>query len=525
MSVHHVAFRVDLSQKIGAGHFMRCLALADILRQRGAEVRFVCRDLPPVFEENLIAKGHECVHLGVGRSNTQEAEERNTSELTHAHWLATSLAQDAEDTAQALADRVWDWLIVDHYALDARWERKLRPSCRFLMVIDDLADRPHDCDLLLDQNLGRQATDYAPWVAESCVTLIGPHYALLRPEFAEWRPFSLSRRAEPELKRVLISLGGVDQDNATGQVLVGLKHCALPEDCRITVILGPTAPWLDEVRRVASALPWSTEVMVNVSDMARLMAESDLAIGAAGGSAWERCALGLPTVLLILADNQRAGADALAASGSAALLGEPTEIGNSLEQVIGRFIDNKMLAKMARAAAGIADGEGAVRVVGKLEEADFKKLNVREAVPDDEGLLLEWANDPATRKNSFNTNPILPATHHVWFTRRLSNPDSYRIYIIENSTASPIGQVRFERDEREGWETSYLLAPTFRGCGLGSSLLDTALCQFQRERPGAIVTGRVRIENQPSCRIFEKISFEKSVDELAGIATYRKVLR
>lgn len=150
---------------------------------------------------------------------------------------------------------------------------------------------------------------------------------------------------------------------------------------------------------------------------------------------------------------------------------------------------------------------------------------MREAVPDDEGLLLEWANDPATRKNSFNTKPILPETHHVWFTRRLNNPGNYRIYIIENSAAMPIGQVRFERDEREGWETSYLLAPPFRSCGLGSSLLDTALLQFQRECPGAIVTGRVRIENQPSCRIFEKIAFEKSVDEFAGIATYRKVLR
>ncbi len=525
MRVDHVAFRVDLSQKIGAGHFMRCLALADILQQHGAEVRFVCRGLPLVFEESLLAKGHEYVHLGVSRSAAPVAEEGDSSEPTHAHWLATSQAQDAEDTAEALAGRVWDWLIVDHYALDARWERMLRPYCRFLMVIDDLADRPHDCDILLDQNLGRQATDYAQWVADSCVTLIGPRYALVRPEFAEWRPFSLSRRAEPELKRVLISLGGVDQDNATGQVLVRLKHCALPEDCRITVILGPTAPWLDEVRRVAGDLPWPTEILVNVSDMARLLAESDLAIGAAGGSAWERCVLGLPTVLLVLADNQRPGAVALAASGSASLLGEATEIDDRLAQVISQIIDNNMLATMARATAGIADGEGAGRVVGRLGQADFEKLNVREAAADDEGLLLEWANDWATRKNSFNTNPILPETHHVWFTRRLNNPASYRIYIIENLTATPVGQVRFERDEREGWETSYLLAPSFRGRGLGSSLLDTALCQFQRECPGAIVTGRVRIENQPSCRIFEKIAFEKSVDELAGIATYRKVLR
>lgn len=524
MRLSHVAFRVDLTQKTGAGHFMRCLALADILLHHGAKVRFVCRDLPRVFEERLIVKGHECLRIGIVRSSTQLAKEETASELTHSHWLSTSLAQDAVDTALALADRVWDWLIVDHYALDARWERALRPSCRFMMVIDDLADRPHDCDLLLDQNFGRQQADYAPWVAENCVTLIGPRYALLRPEFAEWRPFSLSRRVVPNLKRILISLGGVDNENVTGQVLVNLKRCELPTDCSITVIMGPTAPWLEDVRRLAGDLPWSTNVLVNVSEMASLMAECDLAIGAAGGSAWERCALGLPTVLLVLADNQRPGAIALAASGSAVLLGEVTEICDSLERVMGQIIDTNLLARMSRVAAGIADGEGAGRVFDRLGQTDCNNLNVREAVQDDEGLLLEWANDPTTRNNSFNTNHIVPETHHAWFTLRLNNPVSYRIYIIENSAELPIGLVRFELDEQGGWETSYLLAPNFRGRGLGSSLLETALRQFQREFPGAIVTGRVRNENRASCNIFENIAFEKSVNEFVGITTYRKIL-
>jgi UDP-2,4-diacetamido-2,4,6-trideoxy-beta-L-altropyranose hydrolase len=524
MSNGYFAFRVDLSREIGAGHFMRCLALADVLKNHGAVVRFVCRDLPPVFEENLIAKGHECVRLGFGQSATSVTEDRTSSEQPYSHWLSTSLTRDAEDTAHALADRIWDWLIVDHYALDARWEKTLRPTCRFLMVIDDLADRPHDCDLLLDQNLGRQATDYSARVSKSCITLIGPLYALLRPEFSEWRPRSLSRRAAPELKRLLVSLGGVDQDNATSQVLVGLNSSALPADCHITVILGPTAPWLSEVRSVASALPWPTEVLVNVSNMAQVMAKSDLAIGAAGGSAWERCVLGLPTVLVILADNQHLGAIALADSGSVVLLGKATEIGDGLKQVLSQFSDNNMLTAMIRAAAKIADGEGASRVARRLLNSDSDKLNVRQVVPDDEGLLFEWANDPIARRNSFNTNPILPETHHVWFTRRLNKPDFYRIYIIENSATLPIGQVRFERDERGDWETSYLLARPFRSRGLGSSLLETALRQFQIEYPGTTIIGKVRIENQPSCKIFENMYFEKNIDELTGIATYSKVL-
>src|SRR5690606_2585434 len=145
----------------------------------------------------------------------------------HSHWLGATQTQDAAGCVPILAKLNPDWLIVDHYALDARWERALKPHYRKLMVIDDLADRPHQCDLLLDQTFGRDAEDYQTWVPANCRLLCGSHYALLRPEFAALRPYSLARRATPQLRQLLITMGGVDKDNATGQVLEALRASQL----------------------------------------------------------------------------------------------------------------------------------------------------------------------------------------------------------------------------------------------------------------------------------------------------------
>jgi len=235
------------------------------------------------------------------------------------------------------------------------------------MVIDDLADRAHDCDLLLDQNLGRSAADYAAHVPPACKMLIGPRYALLRPEFAALRPQSLARRAQPELKHLLITMGGVDKDNATSRVLEALRTCDLPQHCHITVVMGPHAPWLEEVRRLAATMPWATEVLVNIRDMAVLMAKSDVAIGAAGSTSWERCALGLPTVQLILADNQREAGAALAATGAVEILAATETFTTDLSYLIRHIKEGSArLKSLSERAAVICDGNGTATVSNYL---------------------------------------------------------------------------------------------------------------------------------------------------------------
>lgn len=292
-------------------------------------------------------------------------------EPAHAPWLGNTWQTDAQETAAVLIHLQPDWLVVDHYALDRRWEDALAAHYRHLMVIDDLADRTHRCDLLLDQNLGRYPQDYATLVPTHCQVLAGPHYALLRPEFAALRPYSLQRRqAQPTLRQLLITMGGVDQPNATGQVLQALKTCALPTNCCITIVMGLTAPWRENVLQLAAQMPWPTEVVVNINDMAQRMADSDLAIGAAGSTSWERCCLGLPTFMVVLAKNQQPCAQALEAAQAARLVGTVGNIATQLPLAIAELIESDGLSKMSVAASAVTDGLGVEKVLHAMGVAN-----------------------------------------------------------------------------------------------------------------------------------------------------------
>ena len=336
---------------------MRCLTLADTLKGLGATCTFICRRHPGNLLSLIAQRGHGAIAFDAGSGLIPEA-----GDPTHAAWLGADWNRDAGETREAIGNAHLDWLVVDHYAIDHHWEKALRPKCRQLMVIDDLADREHDCDLLLDQNLGRSAQDYQGLLPPAADVLIGPRYALLRPEFSQWREYSLARRRCPEIRRLLIAMGGVDKDNVTGQVLEALKGRTMPVDLRITVVMGACAPWLPEVKQQVAQMPFPAEVVVGVNNMAEVMANSDLAIGAAGVGAWERCALGVPSLLMILAENQRSGSAALAEMSAAVLCASASEIS---ERVIFFLTDKNgksILQKISDAGAALADGEGSTRV-------------------------------------------------------------------------------------------------------------------------------------------------------------------
>lgn len=356
-----IIFRTDASLDIGTGHVMRCLTLAQALREHGANCCFICREHVGNLLNLIRQRGFEAQALPMQDFSQVKSAKKNVQRervLAHANWLGADRQIDANQTKNAIGDTVVDWLIVDHYALDVRWEAALKLHYKKLIVIDDLADRQHDCDLLLDQNLGRTEQDYAGLVSANCKVLVGPQYALLRPDFSELRQYSLDRRATPALKHLLITMGGVDKDNVTGEVLAALTRNALPTDCRITVVMGPHAPWSTQVRKQAEQMLWPTEVLVNVVNMAKLMADSDLAIGAAGSTSWERCCLGLPTLLLVLADNQRDGAIALAKASSALLLGNVKDLAQNLPYALKGILDKGSLLTMQSACSAVTSGQG-----------------------------------------------------------------------------------------------------------------------------------------------------------------------
>lgn len=364
----NIAFRTDASLQIGSGHVMRCLTLADALQAAGGQCHFICREHPGHLIAQIRQRGFSVTVLPMMPTEALSANKQGSeAQSNYAAWLGADWATDAAQTKADIGELAADWLIIDHYALDTRWEQTLRPECRKLMVIDDLANRLHDCDLLLDQNLGRDAQDYSQLVSEQCRVLVGPHYALLRPEFAALRDESLRRRAKPQLKQLLITMGGVDQDDATGKVLEALQSC-LPIDLRITVVMGTHAPWLERVEMLAKQMPQVAEVKVAVNNMAQLMADSDLAIGAAGSTSWERCCLGLPTILVVLAANQRDGAAALEQHGSVGLIGNVDDISCALPSMLSAFVSADALHQLSQTSCSITDGDGASRILTVLSE-------------------------------------------------------------------------------------------------------------------------------------------------------------
>jgi len=355
-----VVIRVDASLQIGTGHVMRCLTLAKTLKGQDAEVVFICREHQGNLIKRIQDEGFTIYPLPLLNRLDQIENKANSSSLFHADWLGCAQQQDAEQCSPIIESIKPDWLIVDHYALDQTWHALLKTTYKKLMVIDDLADRQHLCNLLLDQTYGRKPVDYQHLVPEKCQMLLGSQYALLRSEFAEWRDYSLKRRIQPEFKKLLITMGGVDSDNVTCQVLEAIRHVQFPQDIEITVVMGGTAPHLNEVKTQANTMPHKTQVMVNVNNMAERMANADLAIGAAGATTWERCCLGLPTIQMVIADNQVFSAKKLSEDGVIKCL---PNISSLDAQTFD--IDFKKIIKVSSL---ICEGLGSNKVVGVMNE-------------------------------------------------------------------------------------------------------------------------------------------------------------
>jgi len=340
----HVAFRVDASAQIGTGHLMRCLTLADALRQRGAAIRFVSRQLADDLQQVIRGRGHGCVELGAEISPDRESG-------------------DARDTAQLLADRRWDWLVVDHYGLGAHWERAMRETAVRVFAIDDLADRQHDCDVLLDQNhLAAGAERYAGRVPAACRVLIGPRHALLRPEYREWRERLTPRSGA--VQRVLVCFGGTDPQNMTTLALEALTHPTLAH-LAVDIVTGSDAARRRGLDRRAAQRPGTT-VHGPRPHLADLMAHSDLAVGAGGSTTWERMCLGLRSLVITLADNQVHVAEWLSHEGLIRLVG-PAQTATAAN-LRAAIIDELSQPSTAAIAQGMAlcDGHGVERVVSAM---------------------------------------------------------------------------------------------------------------------------------------------------------------
>ncbi len=359
-----VAFRVDASREIGGGHVMRCLALADALTAAGARCLFLCRAHIGDMIGAIEARG-----FAVARLPAPTAPYRGgPDDPPHASWAGASWRVDADDCTAALAGldldgAALDWLVVDHYALDARWSEAMRAAARRVMVIDDLDDRPIDADLLLDQS---RLPALGPRRHLATRTLIGPRYALLRPAFRERRAVSLARRRRPATRpRLLISTGLLDIGGGALFAAEALAEAGVAID----VAVGAHATSAGALGALCERAPGLT-LHLDAGNMAELMAEADLAIGAAGATTWERLCLGLPALLFVLADNQRPIAEGLAAEGLATVIGAPGDLGAKAlcDAVTRKLADPEALRAEAETIARVCDGLGAERATSEILE-------------------------------------------------------------------------------------------------------------------------------------------------------------
>lgn len=476
---------------------MRCLTLAHALRERGAICRFISRLHSGNLNDRIRQQGFEVIDLPCRSDSVINAD-------SYSSWLGASQEDDAADTLAGLAEHT-DWIIVDHYAIDARWESRVRKSCARLMVIDDLANRNHDCDLLLDQNLGRLPADYASLVPSGCTVLTGPMRALLRPEFVAARVQRLNKNPASAVRQLLINMGGIDLNNVTTSVLQTLKKVAFPEACHIVIVMGQQAPGLQSVRDIAATLAWSSEIIVDTDNMAALMAASDLAIGAAGGSAWERCCVGLPTVMLTLAENQLTGAAALDAAGCAKWVKKWTPDGEEIKLAIEAWLEPESLQYAVEACLNTTDGEGAIRIATIIYSQGHDEAYVRPMQLADLDQVRAWRNAPDIRKHMRNTHEISAAEHQTWFERATNDPG--KALLIFESALRSLGFVQFD-----GIKTGKLAewgfytapdAPKGTGSKLGKAALDYAFNNLKLHA----VFGRAKPDNTASINFHQKLGF------------------
>jgi UDP-2,4-diacetamido-2,4,6-trideoxy-beta-L-altropyranose hydrolase len=358
-----IAFRCDASDQIGGGHVMRCLTLANALSDAGAKVIFVAAETPDVLASRIEDAGHQLVRIAAAPE----------LERPGGKWEEPPLSEDAQladaGATGAIVGQA-DWIVVDHYLLDSSWHSAARKFAERILVIDDLANRSYDCDILLDQTLGRAPEDYRDLTPSYAKILAGPTYALLRPEFARERPAALERRKSAgPAHRILVSMGTMDPEGITARIV--REVLAVAPECAIDVVLGPQAASLTYVRDIAASHP-NVALHVNTNRMAELMRDADLAIGAAGTTSWERCCLGLPSIALVLAENQSLIADSLAGAGAhiAVTVGSAQSL---TERARSLLASSENRTRMAESAAGVTDGLGLKRV-----RAVMDSMNARE---------------------------------------------------------------------------------------------------------------------------------------------------
>lgn len=489
--------RLDADSNIGAGHLMRVLTLLNQLIKQSdycpSDITIVSYSLSDTFKK-LIAD-HGFHHHRMNQVDD---------------W---SLDFDAQATA-ALIDKhaIADLIIVDHYQLDKNWEVQLTPYCHQLVVIDDLADRAHHCTTLIDQTLGRKKDDYSHLVPTYCKRLLGTRYTMLRPEFQHAR--QVAKKAQNhEIKNILITFGATDPQGDSLKVITWLAQFLntnpqIHVHCK--VMITSASPHLDSIKQKCDIYPWLS-CTIDEKNVAELLLNTDLAIGASGSASWERCCLGIPTIAFQTADNQKMVLTELHKAGAIANLKQfSAHSQTEFEQGLSRlFNDIEYYLTMRRNSFNVCDGSGAGLICDHLLS---NTLSLRLATKEDENLLYQWQSNPEIRQYSRNPHPVTLSEHRAWFSHSLTLKHR-SLYIVElnaGKKAIAVGMLRLDEISSQQYEISILIDPQFQKQNLAWRTLKLTPNSFYNKR----IMASVHKENDASQALFKRAGFTKIADDL-----------
>ncbi|CAH9056948.1 UDP-N-acetylglucosamine--N-acetylmuramyl-(pentapeptide) pyrophosphoryl-undecaprenol N-acetylglucosamine transferase [Pseudoalteromonas sp. CIP111854] len=502
----NIAVRVDVNASIGAGHFMRCLALAvgfkNTLLQAKVEfkITFICADDIPKNYQSILSKHSFSLEEVYRHSNNNN------------QWLIN----DAQSVAKAISRfESIQLLIIDHYNIKKCWYvSSISTRVDKTLVIDDLADREHQCDFLLDQTLDAKALRYRGLVPNNCKLLLGKAHMLLRDEFSSLRKKALAKRQSTQtIQNVLISLGGSDTSETNNIVIGAIEalNTSLLTPVNVVLVITSQCSELNYYHSTEQKYPWFS-VQQNASNMAELMYQADIAIGASGSSAWERCCLGLPTLAIEFADNQALVLDKLSQRNALINLGKAKEltqetVKNALSTIINK---PEQYQNMSENAFECCDGKGVVRTIQKLQ---LSVVNLRPAVTEDKDLLFDWQSQPSVRKYSRSNHQISYEEHCHWFAQSISNSPTRHLFIVkecwQDGSECSVGMLRLDLQNSQ-YEISILICPSQQGRGLALKAIESIPSKYK----SLPITAAVHPDNIASQILFSKAGFTKVAKDL-----------
>lgn len=483
-----LVLRADADSRIGAGHVMRGLALAQEWQRQGGEVVFVGNIEGEALLQRLESEGFQICRLFTGHPDSQEL----TSFLP---WLNERRHQAG-------------WVVLDGYHFEPAYHRAIRGTGWPLLIIDDYAHLPvYYADVMVNPNAYGSAISYP--VEDQTLLLLGARFALLRKEFrsllANHNDGGRERYCSP-CRRILVTMGGADPDNVTEKVIGALQRMSR-SDLEIKIVVGPLNPYLKALDEQLRCSGFDAEILSSVTDMSSLMRWADLAISAAGSTCWELAAFGVPMAVLVLADNQERVAATLVDHGVAVNLGwhYAWQVDLASKILLDLLDSRQKRQEMGEKGEKLIDGLGCERLTQAMRGYHF---SLRAATEEDCEIVFQWANDPLSRAVSFSRESITWQEHRRWFSARVADPD-HIFYIAITPGGLAMAQARFSIMENREAVISVSLASAFRGVGLGSRLIRLACEQASVERPIRKIRALVKQGNAASFRAFTQAGFRQ----------------